>query len=97
MLRKKETSKLTVCESMRFGPLKALEGFGITSKIRASSMVMEQLVGMASAGECASVVNWLCRSPDGGFVYRSLRQNLVACWVFFFLQEAACYESVSGD
>lgn len=40
------------CESVRFDSLQALEGIGITSKIHASSMVME---ATGWDGECRSV------------------------------------------
>lgn len=39
---KNKTNKLTVCESVRFASLQALEGFGMTSKIHMSSMIMEE-------------------------------------------------------
>lgn len=59
VLRIKETSKLTVCEAVRFDPLQALEGFSIASKIHASSTVMEATGWDGDAGECACVAEEL--------------------------------------
>lgn len=42
MLSKNETCKLTVCESLGFTSLLNLDGFGMTSKMHVSSMIMEE-------------------------------------------------------